>query len=99
MSNLSVTFRGWGGFVRDLYLLARQGFTNPGSYAKFLTIKKIGRTTKCKMFIEAGTFQGVTASRCSRIFESVYTIELDPALAKAIVRVLEADRKCEGDRG
>jgi hypothetical protein len=75
--------RGLAGYLNDLSRIARGNFSNPHSYTKFLTINRLRKKTGATVFIEAGTYRGVTAARCSSVFEKVYTIELDPNLARA----------------
>ena len=75
-------FKGWAGHVLDLIGMTRFNLKNPRNYTKFRIIKSLKKKSKSKIFIEAGTYYGVTADRCSRIFDHVYTIELNPALAK-----------------
>ncbi len=88
LSRLYLYCRGLAGFLKDLSLIARGKFSNPHSYTKFLTINRLRKKTGAKIFVEAGTFRGVTAARCASVFEKVYTIELDPKLAQAATRFL-----------
>jgi hypothetical protein len=69
------------GHVIDLYKLASFDFQNPHSYTKFLLIKRLQQKIKPSVFIETGTYRGVTTKRCSSIFDKIYTIELDKTLA------------------
>jgi len=55
---------------------------NPHSYTKAKVLRAIARHTGARQLIETGTLYGQTASRCASGFERVYTIELDPALAR-----------------
>jgi hypothetical protein len=55
---------------------------NPHSYVKFLTINRARQATKGHAFIETGTYLGGTAYRCARVFDRVYTIELDAELVR-----------------
>jgi len=55
---------------------------------KFFQIDSLRKRTGAKQFIEAGTYLGLTAERCGRVFEKVYTVELDHELVrKASVRL------------
>ena len=95
-------FKGLAGYILDLYKIARLDFSNPHSYTKYLLINCIRKNTGATILIEAGTFHGTTAERCSRIFERVYSIELDEQLATAArqrlarrtnVRIIEGDAR------
>jgi hypothetical protein len=88
------------GHFMDIYKIANFTFTNPHSYTKFRQIDSYRKKTGSNVFIETGTYLGVTTARCSRIFEKIYTIELDPQLAekassflasKNNVKVIEGD--------
>ncbi len=74
--------KGWIGHVLDLFGIMKLDFKNPRSYTKFRVIRSLKGKSKSKIFIEAGTYFGVTAERCSRIFDQVYTIELNQTLAQ-----------------
>ena len=74
--------RGWVGHLLDLFGVARFNFKNPHSYTKFKIIRALKKKSNAKVFIEAGTYFGITADRCSRIFDKVYTIELNQTLAQ-----------------
>lgn len=99
LSRLYLYCRGLGGYLVDLSLIARGNFSNPHSYTKFLTINRLRKKTGAKVFIEAGTFRGVTAARCSSVFERVYTIELDPKLAQAARLFLTGKKNVEVIQG
>lgn len=73
-------FRGWIGFLVDVYRITNFSFLNPHNYTKYLQINAVRKQTESLIFIEAGTFNGVTAARCSFVFEKVFTIELDTGL-------------------
>lgn len=73
--------RALGGYLVDVYRLATCTLANPHSYMKFLMIDRVRRATGSRTFVETGTYLGGTAFRCSRVFERVYTIELDAAIA------------------
>jgi len=70
----------WAGHVVDLYRLAKFDVRNPYSFSKFRQLKALGRRSGAKVLIETGTYLGNTAMRCSRVFDRVITIELDPEL-------------------
>jgi len=74
------TFSAIGGHIVDLYRLVTFDVRNPHSYSKLRQIKALAKKTNSSVFIEAGTFVGNTAMRCSRAFEKVITIELDAGL-------------------
>lgn len=76
------TIRGLAGHVLDLYRIARFTFINPHNYTKFRLINSIRKKTNARVFVEAGTYLGITANRCASVFDSVYTIELDVDLAR-----------------
>ena len=61
--------------------LARGQPINLHSYMKYVVLRRLRRRTGAKCLIETGTFLGVTAARCARVFERVFTIELDVRLA------------------
>ena len=69
------------GHFSDLYKLAAFKFSNPHSSTKFRAIKGLKHKTGAKAFVETGTYLGVTTNRCASVFDSIYTIELDPDLA------------------
>lgn len=48
---------------------------------KFITLRSLARRTGATCLIESGTYLGVTSARCSRAFNRVLTVELDPQLA------------------
>jgi hypothetical protein len=92
--------RGLAGYLQDLALIARGSFSNPHSYTKFLIINRLRKKTNAKVFVEAGTFRGITAARCSSVFDKVYTVELDPKLAQAAKQFLTGKKNVqviEGD--
>lgn len=72
--------RAIGGHVIDLFQLATFDVKNPRNYSKFRQIKALAKRSNSRVFIEAGTYLGGTAMRCSRVFERVITMELDPDL-------------------
>ncbi len=66
----------------DLLDIARMRFTNPHRYTKFLIIRSLSRRTRSDTLIETGTYTGVMAYYFSFQFDRVYTIELDPRMAR-----------------
>ncbi len=72
--------KGLIGHVYDLFLITAFKFRNPHSYTKYRLIKSVQKNQRATAFIEIGTYKGITAKRCSRIFDHVYTIELDEQL-------------------
>ncbi len=78
-----------GGHVLDLYRLLTFDVRNPYSYSKVRQIRALARRTQSRVFIEAGTFLGNTAKRCSRNFAQVITMELDAELFSRASRYLE----------
>lgn len=50
---------------------------------RFFLFRRLQALTGARVFIESGTFHGVTARNCAMIFDRVFTIELDPTLARA----------------
>jgi hypothetical protein len=75
-------FSSAAGLFVDLVRLATCRLQNPHSYLKYLAINRLRRATAGRTFIETGTYLGGTAYRCSKVFDRVYTIELDPELAR-----------------
>ena len=69
-----------GGHGKDLWNLFRFKIANPHSWSKYRQLKAVGRRTGAKMFVETGTYLGNTSMRCSKVFDRVVTIELDPDL-------------------
>ena len=84
-----------GGHAVDLYRLARFDVRNPHSLSKFRQINALRRRTGATTLVEAGTYLGVTAGRCARVFARVITIELDPALAAKARAHLSGRRNVE----
>jgi hypothetical protein len=72
----------FAGYVADVFQIASFRFSNPHSLMKFFQIDALRKRTGATQFIEAGTYLGLTAERCSRTFQKVYTIELDPQLVR-----------------
>src|SRR5438128_2180322 len=99
-SGLASLACGLAGHFHDLLLIFQMDFVNPRSYTKFRVLDSVRRRTGAKVFIEAGTHQGVTAARAARCFDAVYTIELEAVLARKAreylagisnVRIVEGD--------
>jgi hypothetical protein len=74
--------RAIGGHLIDLYRLLAFDVRNPHSLSKFRNIDVLRRRTGARTMIETGTYKGVNAARCARMFDRVYTVELDPKLAR-----------------
>ncbi|NJR76863.1 MAG: hypothetical protein HC773_31660 [Scytonema sp. CRU_2_7] len=87
------------GHILDLYLLASFQFNNPHSYTKFRQIKSLQKKTKASVFIETGTYLGVTTKRCAPIFNKLYTIELDENLAKQAKEYLSNNKNIKVIQG
>jgi predicted O-methyltransferase YrrM len=81
-----------GGYLCDLVGLAQGAPINLHGYMKYLALRSLGKRTGAKCLIESGTFLGVTAARCSRVFERVLTIELDVGLATQATAYLQRFR-------
>jgi hypothetical protein len=82
MNHQNREFQAVMGHLLDLYRLAAFKFSNPHSYTKFRAINSLRKQVSAKIFIETGTYLGVTTRRCAPMFEKVYTIELDQKLAQ-----------------
>jgi hypothetical protein len=92
MNRFYLLCRGLAGYLQDLYRIAKLDFSNSHSYTKFLTINRVRKEAGAKIFIEAGTYRGVTALRCSSVFDNVYTIELDHKLAATATQLLSKNK-------
>jgi len=100
MNKQGFTLATIGGHILDLYRLARFDVRNPHSYSKVRQIRALANRTNSRVLIEAGTFLGNTAMRCSGNFESVITIELDANLFRQAKAYLARKRNVsclEGD--
>lgn len=95
MNQQNKNFQAILGHLLDLYRLSTFTFSNPHSYTKFRAIISIKTKVNAKIFIETGTYLGVTTKRCAQHFESVYTIELDPDLAKQARNLLNNNENVE----
>ena len=71
-----------GGYLLDRVRLSRGHPINLHGYLKFVVLRELRQRTAARCLIETGTFLGVTAARCARVFGRVFTIELDPRLAR-----------------
>ena len=69
-----------GGHGKDFWNLFRFEIANPHSWSKYRQLNAVRRRTGAKMLVETGTFLGNTSMRCSKVFDQVVTIELDPDL-------------------
>lgn len=69
------------GYLLDVSRLARGIPINFHGVMKYMVIRSLAGRTGADCLIETGTFQGVTAARCARVFNTVLTVELDPQLA------------------
>lgn len=69
------------GHVLDLYRLATFSFINPHSYTKFRLLSSLQSAYGAEVFLETGTYLGVTTGRCARSFKKVFSVELDEELA------------------
>jgi hypothetical protein len=87
------------GHFLDLYKIASFNFINPHSYTKFRQIKSIQEKTRSTVFIETGTYRGVTTKRCSSLFEKIYTVELDEKLAVEAAAYLADEKHVEVIQG
>ena len=86
---------GLGGYLMDSARLARGLPINLHSYMKYSVLRRVGRRTGARWLIETGTFLGVTAARCARVFDRVITIELDADLAHRARTYLQRFRNVE----
>jgi hypothetical protein len=89
----------FAGHLIDLYWLNTFHFANPHSYSKLSIINAVRKKTGARMMIESGTYRGVTAARCARLFEKDYTIELDKDLAAGATEYLRGCANVEVIQG
>jgi len=76
------------GCLTDLFELGRGVPINLHSMMKYLAIRSLGKRVGANCLIETGTFLGITAARCSRVFDKVLTVELDAQLAARATQFL-----------
>lgn len=88
-----------GGHLIDLYRMLAFDVKNPHSLSKLRNINALRKRTGARMMIETGTFRGVTAARCARLFDKVFTIELEPTLAREAAEYLRAWPNVEAIEG
>lgn len=72
---------GLAGYLLDLWQFANGAPANLHSRMKYRVIRALARRVGADCLIETGTFRGVTAARCARVFATVLTVELDAQLA------------------
>jgi hypothetical protein len=72
---------GLAGYLLDLSRFANGAPGNVHSLMKYRVIRALAKRVGANCLIETGTFRGVTAARCARVFETVLTVELDATLA------------------
>lgn len=72
---------GLAGYVLDLLRFANGAPANPRSLMKYRVIRALAKRVGADCLIETGTFRGVMAARCARVFATVLTVELDAKLA------------------
>lgn len=74
----------------------------PPHIVKRMTVRRYARRFGLKSFVETGTFLGEMVAGTSKLFQKVYSIELDPSLAAKAREMFAADPKIEvmeGDSG
>lgn len=88
------------GYTVDAFRLVRGCPIVPHSYLKFRRLDALRSDLHADTLIESSTYLGNTAYRASFFFTSVFTIELDEALARRASRLLKRRRNVfllEGD--
>lgn len=96
MNQQNRDFEAFIGHLIDLYKIVTFKFANaPHSYTKFRSIKAYQKITRSKIFIETGTYLGVTTRRCAPLFENVYTIELNKELANEAANFLKPKKNVQ----
>lgn len=83
------------GHIIDFVNAAAFRFKNPYSYTKYRQIVAVARRTAARTLVETGTYRGVTTRRCIPHFNRVYTIELDPSLARSATQQFRRYGTCE----
>jgi hypothetical protein len=99
MNKQGSTFAAIGGHLIDLYRLIRFDIRNPYSYSKYRNIAALKKRTGAEVFVETGTFLGNTAYRCSKLFDTVITVELDRHLYEQARRYLASRKNVECIQG
>lgn len=72
---------GLAGYLLDLLRFANGAPANLHSLTKYRVIRALAKRVGADCLIETGTFRGVMAARCARVFKTVLTVELDAKLA------------------
>jgi hypothetical protein len=72
---------GRAGHLLDLWRFATGAPANLHSLMKYRVIRALAKRIGADCLIETGTFRGVMAARCARVFATVLTVELDAKLA------------------
>lgn len=72
---------GLAGCLLDLVRFANGAPANLHSLMKYRVIRALAGRVNADCLIETGTFRGVMAARCARVFKTVLTVELDARLA------------------
>ncbi|MGJ5673019.1 MAG: O-methyltransferase [Nostochopsis sp.] len=99
MNQQNRDLQAYAGHLLDLYQIASFKFSNLHSYTKFRQIQSWQKRTNASVFIETGTFLGVTTKRCAPIFSKLYTIELDENLAAQAKSFLSKNKNIEVIQG
>jgi Ribosomal RNA adenine dimethylase len=92
MNKQNLNYQALVGHLLDLYRLSTFKFVNPHSYTKFRQINQVRQETQSKVFVETGTYLGVTTRRCANFFDQLYTIEFDETLAKQAEQYLSSKK-------
>jgi hypothetical protein len=99
MNKQNRKFQAFIGYLIDLYKLVTCNFSNPHSYTKFRIIKNTKKKVNANVFIETGTYLGVTTKRCAPFFKQVYTVELDQQLAEQAKQFLKSSHNVKVIQG
>lgn len=73
-------FEPLAGMLMDVVGFARGAIENPHSLLKLAILRHLKKELAARELIEIGTYLGVTAGRCAKIFDRVYTVEIDAKL-------------------